>query len=46
MIRVPAEKRYALTEMIEQIVAAKRKILNMAREPGFAASILRNRFFH
>lgn len=46
VIRVPTEKRAALPEMVEQILAAERKILDMAREPGFTAARLRNRFLH
>jgi 4-hydroxy-4-methyl-2-oxoglutarate aldolase len=46
VIRVPPQKREALPQMVEQILAAERKILTAAREPGFTASVLRNRFFH
>ena len=46
VIKVPEKKREALPEMVEQILAAERKILDAAREPGFTAAVLRNRFFH
>lgn len=46
VIKVPGEKREALPEMVEQILTAERKILSAAREPGFTAAVLRNRFFH
>lgn len=46
IIKVPEAKRDALPEMVEQILAAERKILDAARQPGFTAAVLRNRFFH
>ena len=40
------EKREALPEMVQQILNAERKILDAAREPGFTAAQLLNRFFY
>jgi 4-hydroxy-4-methyl-2-oxoglutarate aldolase len=46
IIRVPKQKREVLQNAVQEILSAERKILDLAREPGFTAATLRNRFFH
>jgi regulator of RNase E activity RraA len=46
IINVPAQKRQALTDAIQQILSAERKIFDVARAAGFTAAALRNRFLY
>lgn len=46
IIRVPRERREDLQGAVQEILSAERKILDLARQPGFTAASLRNKLLH
>lgn len=45
-VKIPRNKRDAIPDAIQKILSAERKIFDLARETGFTATLLRNRFLH